>query len=564
MARKKKQDAFATEWESLHGYPWPRQAQKLAPAAAHELEGMRPAGLLDAPNVFEATIEATEGWRRLLLWGPFVNLVPMHSLGNGDVLHVYVASAAKKDALTGIVVWNHERDYLEAPAAPDLDGRPAGDTATPMRFFTRAAYIVEALVKGRFDLGLYTAFAHQVPDVNHPALIENIRAYPPTALYTMWHLFFARDDARLAGVLAIAADSPSRWIRDSAALVRQLQEGRNTLFAIKDVSALRDEAARVINDPATLARAIAAQRRAELDAFLASRPGLRLLRTERTGTACQPTTDANLPDGTQLTVTRSGHRVSLVLRRLGRALSAMSLSGDGGLPVFEPSFQIVGGKAALLHKRSDAKAPGFPRDGHLVAVALKAGRLVSVADYQFDIDGLERAGEELMVRTPDGARYRLEGEIEVGPDHWRPPIPPLPAVPAEPPVSGTARNLDGDEIELTGSTLRVLRGAKLLLEEPMIETYQCAVIPARRMVAVHRTGFDFRPVVDVFWVRPLAKPAKPGEGGVSWVAWPVDGLEIELRASNDSLFVRVDGQWREVDRTVLDAVPGWIQSRGWL
>jgi hypothetical protein len=58
---------FAAEWADLHGHPWPAAAAQLAPEAAAELAGMRPAGFLDAPNLFEAAVAASRDADRAVL-----------------------------------------------------------------------------------------------------------------------------------------------------------------------------------------------------------------------------------------------------------------------------------------------------------------------------------------------------------------------------------------------------------------------------------------------------------------------------------------------------------------
>lgn len=560
MASKKK-GGLAAEWQTLHGFPLPDAAAKLAPSAEHELEGMRPAGLLEAPNLFEATLAATEGWRRLLLWQPFASVLPMHPLGNGDVLHVFVPSPTQQGGRPAIVVWDHERDVLDAPRPGELEGLPPGDPATPLRFCARALHIVDTLVRGRFDLDVFLGFEHAPIDPAHPQLVENLKRYPPSALYSMWHLFFAKEDAKLARVLELAEQSTGRWIRDSAALVRELLAGRNELGAMKDVRAVRDQAAALIADPAVRERAAAKQRRASLDGSLANLPGCRLIRTDGSGTPSEARTETTLSTGLQLTVTTAGPRTSLVLRHEGRSLDAITLAGDGGPNKLDAGLHALPGDRVALTWRSRPGAPMFPRDGQLQIVGVLDRRLVRLAAFAFDLDGLERDGDALVARTLDGARYRMEGEPRPQPPR---PIPPIPGSPAQPPVSPSAPEIDGDRIELTRMSLRVHRGEQLLYEEPMVETYAMAVVPTRRMVAVHRADFELRPVIDVFFVRRLDGPVGPGEGGCSWVTFAVDGHDVALHGEGDRLFVAIDGAWCEIDRAVLDAVPSWIKARGWV
>ncbi|MCL4731768.1 MAG: hypothetical protein KJ044_15205, partial [Planctomycetes bacterium] len=380
---------FAAEWADLHGHPWPTAAAQLAPDAATELAGMRSAGFLDAPNLFEAAVAASRGADRLLLWGPFLNVAPMHALDNGDVLHVHVPSPRLAGARPAIVVWDHQRDLFEAPRPGDLGGLAPGDPANPLRFCVRSLYIVEALARGRFELDLFTAFDHPVIEAARPDYQANLRDYPPTALYALWHLWFAKDDARLNMLLPVVAQSPSRWIRDCGRLMQQILAGRNELGAITDLRALREQAATVINDPVVRERAAATRRRADLDAFLAGQRGLRLVRTDRQGKPCETATRARLDNGLELTVTAAGPRTSLVLRRDGRALSAFALSGDGGNARHEHSVQVAGGKAAVLYRRSSRDHPQFPRDGQLTLLGLRDNRLAPITSLAFDLDGLE-------------------------------------------------------------------------------------------------------------------------------------------------------------------------------
>ena len=131
MATKENR-GLAAEWLSLHGYPLPAAASELAPNAAEELAGTRPEAFLEQPNVFEAAITAGEGWRRLLLWEPFVSVLPMHALGNGDVLHVHVPSPTQQGARPAIVVWDHERDIIDL-ALGHPDRLEANDDGTRHR-----------------------------------------------------------------------------------------------------------------------------------------------------------------------------------------------------------------------------------------------------------------------------------------------------------------------------------------------------------------------------------------------------------------------------------------------
>ncbi len=143
-------------------------------------------------------------------------------------------------------------------------------------------------------------------------------------------------------------------------------------------------------------------------------------------------------------------------------------------------------------------------------------------------------------------------------------MPPIPGTKATPPAETAPAEIDGARLELTSTALKVWRGEQLLWEEPFIEAYAMAVIPARRMVAIHCAGRDFRPVVDVHYIHVTDKPAELGGGGCSWVAWPVDGRDVALRSSADALYVDEGDGWREVDAKPLTEIPSWIKARKWL
>jgi hypothetical protein len=143
-------------------------------------------------------------------------------------------------------------------------------------------------------------------------------------------------------------------------------------------------------------------------------------------------------------------------------------------------------------------------------------------------------------------------------------MPPIPGKKAKPPAEAATAEIDGARLELTPTALKVWRDKNLLWEEPFVEAYSMAVIPARRMVAIHYAGRDFRPVVDVYYIHVTDKPAKPGDGGCSWVCWPVDGHDIALRSSADALYIDDGEGWREVDSKPLTDVPSWIKARKWI
>jgi hypothetical protein len=143
-------------------------------------------------------------------------------------------------------------------------------------------------------------------------------------------------------------------------------------------------------------------------------------------------------------------------------------------------------------------------------------------------------------------------------------VQPLPGKPAKPPDTSAAEAIDGDRVELQRTALELWRGKKLMMSEPLTEAYAMAVLPARRMVAIHRANFELCPTLDIFWVRPLQRKAKAGQGAASWVSFRVDGRRLQLRSTDDGLFVDDGSGWIEIDAEPLTSVPSWIASRGWL
>lgn len=564
----KKPSPLGAQWMSLHGHALPRDAQALAPDALQEMSAYHPANWTDRPNVFEAAVLGAADSHRLTLWEPFVNVLPMHALGNGDVLFVHVPSPAQAGARAAIVVWNHETDALEAPRPDDLEGRPGGDPSVALRLAARGDFLVELLARGRFDLDRFLSTEHGPLALDNPAWAENVRVFAPTGLYAMWRLFFAGDDAALAKVLALSERSAARYVRDAAAVVRELLAGRNELGALGDVRAVRAETTRLMNDPALRERALATQRRAAVDRRLAGQPGpARLRRVEgATGEAIAGARQAALGALALEVVETPPGRARLVLRRQGRSLSALPLCGHGDPFEVTPAFHVVRqGPAPVfaLWRKCDPASRRYPNDGALVLYAVANDRLVQVAAFELDLAGLEQDDGDTLVRTEDGARYRLEGVDDLPAPAAVEEASPIPGTPAEPPAASTEPRIGDDRIELGPRSLRVWRGETLLLEEPLTEAYRMAVVPERRMVAIHGASFELRPTVDVLWVRPLDGPVEPGQGACSWICWPVDGRTIDLRATADRLFVFDGSTWIEVDARCLTEVPSWIQARGW-
>ncbi len=61
----------------------------------------------------------------------------------------------------------------------------------------------------------------------------------PRALHVLFASYFRRDDVHNSRMIALAASSPSRIIRDAGALVKEFRDGRNQLGLIRDLEALR-------------------------------------------------------------------------------------------------------------------------------------------------------------------------------------------------------------------------------------------------------------------------------------------------------------------------------------
>ena len=71
----------------------------------------------------------------------------------------------------------------------------------------------------------------------------------PTAMYILFRCFFFDDEARLAELVAVCADSPSRIVRDAAKLVTELQDGRRSLGTIRNVKKLKADFLALDLDP---------------------------------------------------------------------------------------------------------------------------------------------------------------------------------------------------------------------------------------------------------------------------------------------------------------------------
>lgn len=560
-------DTFESVWRELHGRPLHPTAAAWAASAANELSVYRPAGFRQCANVFEAAVASSADSHRLNLWEPFMSVLPAVTLGNGDMLFLYVPGPHEPQATPAALLWNHERDAFEPASDDDVAeaeaALPRGSVDAPLRFARRSAFIVELLARGVFDLDLYL-HAEQI-GWEHPALLTNVRNWPPTAMYAMWLAFFSGNDAALTKVLGAAEQSEARWIKDSAALIRELLAGRSEVGALKKVGALRVEVARTIADPAVAARAANARRRADLDRRLLATSGpVRLVRDDAEGAPATLVTEASLGDLSLHVVEQRPGRFRLVLRSQGRALSAMALRGTGGAPEYAPAFAVVQGAptpVVALVRPANAAAPMAPNNGLVTVVCISGRRLVQVTGFELDVERLDHRDGALIARAGDGVGYRvvIDGELPAPQA-----LAPLPGRPVEEPGASPPLDLGGNRVELTASALVVSRGTTVLFEEPMTDAYALAVVPARRMVAIHKLDFELRPTVDVYWVRPLTGPVAAGEGCCSWIAFPMDGLDVRMASTNDALFVHDGRAWIEIDAAKLTEVPSWIKARGWL
>jgi len=567
--------SLRSTWKQLHGAPLPTTVAPLADAAASVLSTYRADDFTAAANVFEAAVERSANGHGLLLWEGFGSVLPVHTLGNGDILFVSVPRGGAPATL----VWNHERDDFVAASDEDLaeveggDELPRGDAAQVLRFTARSRYLVDLLVHGRFDLARYTSFPHVPLATDGTALFDNVRTWPPTGMYAMWHLLFLGDEAGLARVLAAAAESTSRWVRDSAAVIEQLRDGRDDLGALRGFAATRTQVARIISDPKTTEQIAVAERRADIEArILQPQSPIRLVRDDADSSMAEPVTSATFGDLALAIEEQKYGQLRLVLREHGRIRSVLDVANTpDAVQPHEPGFVVVQDAPPIvaLWRCADPQAAMFPHNGSLWLVGVNGRHLVTAASFEFDVDHLEtspasgrRSREQVVARTADGAGYRVD--VVAGAPLPAPSGEPLPGSPAEPPPQSPALEISGDRLELADRVLRLWRGKKLLFEEPVGEAYAMTAIPGRRMVAIYGVGMDLRPIVDVYYVRELTRKVKPGQGTCSWVSFPVDGLPVELRSTEDRLYVYDGESWIEIDDEPLTEVPSWIRSRGWV
>lgn len=560
-------DAFAAEWKELHGFDLTEATRAATRGTPGELAAYRPAGFLGARNVFEAAVLASQGSHALLLWEAFASVLPVQSLGNGDIMCLHVPRVATAERPVGAVVWNHERDAFERPASEDLRQAPVARpfaTETPplgIWFAARARYIAQLLAGKPFDVYDYAATERFAVEVT-PALLENVERATPTGTYTLWHCYFTGNDAALARVLEAAKKSPARWTRDAAALLEAVTAGRDEIGALRGMAQLRKEVAAVIADPMTAEKAVAARKRADVDRRIVDARGpVRLVRDDAPASPASPLDEASFGDLALALEKGKYTQHYLVLREGGVPRDAVQLAGGAEVEL-EPAFFVVQREPIPLVAvtRKPNVRPGV--DGELTLYAVKERCLARAATWEFDVDHLETRDGAIVARAADGVGYRVA--VEDLSNVSRDPTKAVPATEAAPPEASPDARLDGDDLELTATSLKLLRNGKVLFEEPLDRAYAMTVLPARRMVAVHRTDHDHRPLVDVLYVRELKRAVKPGNGCCSWICFHVPGWAVELRSTRDALFVFDGARWMKIDDQALTTVPSWIENRGWL
>ena len=157
---------------------------------------------------------------------------------HADSLDSFVYLAALKLA--------HARDKISQDAFDigirKLHGKIASEGLDPKRrdtefLFFRSRWIVALLENAGGDeiRSLFDAHFNQaVPKAQLPARYEACERFIPTALYSMWRAYLF-DEPELVPYLEVGRRHTARLVRDAAALIDELRDGRNELGMIADV-----------------------------------------------------------------------------------------------------------------------------------------------------------------------------------------------------------------------------------------------------------------------------------------------------------------------------------------
>lgn len=419
---------LAAAWSRLHGTKLPAKVADLIEGSGDSDHLQELGALPDTENTFRWSVEQSQDANRLPLWTAFVNLVPARMLDNGDIAYVYVH---REGTATPVVVWDHERDVPAWVATEQVDNleqvepgalevvSPSPAAQSAMRFTHRAAYIVEALSRGRFELDQFLVFNHPPVEMKEP-LPTNIKAFPPTALYILWHLYFSKQDAMLEQALVLAEQSDARLIHDCALLLREVLAGK-TMVGTTDVAKIRDKAATIINDPATRQQAQAREVRARVDAQVAKLQGpIRFLKQTSAvaGVALTPpVSDGQMQElGAEYAVsvvrTERPPIADLVLSVRGpsgewSAASPVRIT-DSGLPItlqYEPACLGIGPNHVLLWRLAKAQSPNYPMDGQVAVHAIVDGRLKPLFVFPMDVAQVGVRDGQVVVVATDGTEY---------------------------------------------------------------------------------------------------------------------------------------------------------------
>lgn len=287
-------------WRELVGPRVPLDFLRHQPRNGHALLS-RPEPLLEAPNVFEAIVERVREERFITPLLQVFNMVfYLRDIpAEGDTLMLHLPPTGETSE---VLVWSHEEHFFSGPIAWDIPTalrvlevyesrsatpeerserlKPAlgrfATTEWPFRFLlaqlegveigdgavaidppksslqasqNRSSWLARALSNQLVEA---TDFSQQLDWTADKALAgTQLVDYPPTGLYWLWRSFFL-DEAWLDDVLDVVRESPSRLVRDAAALVDDLRCGRRTKVADVPLLEICDEIqamAKPVDDP---------------------------------------------------------------------------------------------------------------------------------------------------------------------------------------------------------------------------------------------------------------------------------------------------------------------------